>query len=42
MQIALVRLCVKPEHQRQGAGKLVMKYGTDLADALGAEVGSFR
>lgn len=38
MRIALIRLCVKSEYQRQGAGKLVMKYAIDLADALGAEV----
>jgi len=31
-------MCVDPKHQKKGAGTLLMKWGTDIADKLGVEV----
>ena len=31
-------MTVAPEHQYRGAGTLLTKWGTDLADKIGAEV----
>jgi GNAT superfamily N-acetyltransferase len=31
-------MVVDPDHQRQGAGKMLVKWGTEIADRMGVEV----
>lgn len=38
VQIALDILCVDPAHQRRGAGRQLVKWGTKIADDLGFTV----
>lgn len=38
MLLALDLLTVDPEHQRRGAGRLLVQWGTSLADELGFQV----
>ena len=39
---ALDLLTVDPKHQSRGAGTMLLKWGTELGDRLGAEVCSLR
>jgi GNAT superfamily N-acetyltransferase len=38
---ALDLMCIDPDHQRQGAGTLLMQWGIEMADKLGTKVGFF-